>query len=111
MPLLHGYLIIAGVGIFAIIVYQLHSLIYIGKWAQKSKFRKRTGIILSIFKDCLVPVILLIILPKIVSVLINRGVNIREALNMQPDVAISIIIVSMVFCAKVITKIIVTIKA
>lgn len=105
MPEIHKHLIIAGICIAAVIAYQLYLLLLIGKWAQKSKHRRRTGIILSVFKDCCIPVILLIVIPKILSVLLERRVNLREAFNMQPDVTISIVIISILSCIKAIAKI------
>ncbi|MEN2775404.1 hypothetical protein [Acetivibrio clariflavus] len=107
MPEIHKYLIIAGVCIAIFVVYQLYSIVFIGKWAQRSKHRKTTGIILSVFKDCCIPVILLIVIPKLLSLLLERRVNLREAFNMQPDVTISIIIISILFCIKAIAKIVV----
>ncbi|NLL06042.1 MAG: beta-lactamase family protein [Clostridiaceae bacterium] len=106
MPAIHKYLIIAGIAIVAIIVYQLCSIICIVKRAQICRYRKKTKIILSIFNDCLLPVILLIVVPKLVSVQLERGVTLREAFNMQPDMTVSIIIISILFCIKAITKIV-----
>lgn len=108
MPEVHKYLIIAGIGIAAVIVYKLYSIIFIGKWARNNK--NKTRIILSIIKDCCIPVILLVIIPKLLSVLIERRVNLGEAFNMQPDVTISIIIISILFGIKAIAKIAIIVR-
>lgn len=107
MPEIHKYLIIAGICTVIFIGYQLYLLVFIGRWAQKSKHKKKICIILLVFKDCCIPVILLIVIPKLLSVLLERRVNLREAFNMQPDVTTGIIIISVLFCIKAVAKIVV----
>ncbi len=98
MPVLIKYLESAGIVVLAIIAYQVISIICLVKRKIMIKSGNRIRIFVSILKDCLIPAILLIVLPKLATVLLNRRVNIWESFNMQPDVTLSFIIIS-IFCS------------
>lgn len=107
MPVLIKYLESAGIAVLAIIAYQVLSLLCLVKQKLIVKSGNKFRIFVSILKDCLIPIILLIVLPKFASVFLNRGVNLRESFNMQPDVTLSFIIISILCCIKVIVKIVI----
>jgi CubicO group peptidase (beta-lactamase class C family) len=110
MPALIIYLNCAGIVVLAIIAYQLLSLINIGKWKLIVISSNKVRIFLSILKDCLTPIILLIVIPKIASVLLDRGVNLRESFNMLPDVTLSFIIISILCSIKAIVKVAIIVR-
>ncbi|WMI80520.1 serine hydrolase domain-containing protein [Anaerotignum sp. MB30-C6] len=103
MPVLIKYLESAGIAVLTIIACQVLSLLCLIKQKQIAKSGNKFRIVVSLM-DCLIPIILLFVLPKVASISLNRGVSLREAFNMQPDVTLSFIIISVLCCMKVIVK-------
>ncbi len=110
MPLLNIYLIMTGVVVLAIIIHAVFSIIEISKWKSNSKLQKNKCMYLSIMRDLLVPIILLIIMPYLVYLYIERGVDLIEAFRMLPDLVLSIFLISILYIIKIIAKVVIIIK-
>lgn len=105
MPKINMYLQFFGLILFLFIMYQVIYLrrIVIGKL--NLKVWKKSRIILSILADMIIPVILLVFVPKFISQYIKRAFDLKEAFDMLPDISLTFIIISILFVVKAIVKI------